>query len=94
MRSEIHYEQEQHIPKKHFSKYLQKQSHLAELKIWIGFTEFVLSLIAAVILIAYVATKTPENLKHLLTFLSAVGSVTGITVGVRKYINQKKDNDD
>ena len=82
------------VPEKHFSKWLQIQSQLAKLKIWIGFAEFVLSLIAGVALIAYVATKAPENLKHLLAFLGVVGTGASITVGARKLINRNKRDAD
>jgi uncharacterized membrane protein HdeD (DUF308 family) len=61
---------------------------------WLGFARYVLSLIAAVILIAYVATKAPETLKYLLGFLSTVGSAAGITVGIRRYMNRNKHDED
>lgn len=82
------------VPEKHFLKWLQKQSHIEELKIWIGFAEFVLALITGVILVAYVATKAPETLKYVLGFLSTVGSAAGITVGVRRYLNRNKHDED
>jgi hypothetical protein len=82
------------VPEKHFPKWLQTQSHITELRIWIGFAEFVLSLLAGVALIAYIAIKAPDALKYVLPLLSATGSLAGIAVGVHKYINRNKPNAD
>lgn len=89
------------VPEKHFLKWLETQYHIEEhkiciekLKIWIGFATYGLSIIVSATLIAFVAIKAPDTLKHLLAFLSAVGSAAGITVGVRKYINRNKREED
>lgn len=81
------------IPKKHFAKWLQTESKLAKLNIWIGFTKFVLTLGTIAGLTVYIGNQFPEALKHMPAVIVTIGSLAGIAVGIGKYKNRRRDDD-
>jgi hypothetical protein len=82
------------IPEKHFPKWLQIQSHLTKLRLWIGFAKFVLTLATIAGLTIYVGNKSTEALKDLLPIIGAIGSLAGAAIGVHKYLNRDRRDDD
>jgi len=82
------------VPEKHFPKWLERHSHITELKIWIGFAKFVLSLVVITGLTIYIGNKSTEALKDLLPIIAAICSLAGIGVVINKYINRDKHDDE
>ncbi len=81
------------VPERHFAKWLEKQSHIAELKVWIGFAKFVLCLATIAGLTIYIGNKSTDALKDLLPIIGAIGSLAGAAVGVHKYLNRNEHDD-
>ena len=74
------------VPEKYFSKWLR----IVELKIWIGFAEFVLSLVTIAGLTIFIGNKFPEALKYLPAIAGTICSLAaGIAIGIDKYRNRK-----
>jgi hypothetical protein len=71
--------------RKTFGKWLQTESRIAGLKIWIGFVKFVLGLGAIVGLTIYVGNRFPEALRYLPPVVAGICSLAGIAIGIDKY---------
>jgi|GEM_PF-5949120 len=80
------------VPEKHFGEWLQTESHIAELKIWIGFIKFVLGLGAIVGLTIYVGNRFPEALRYLPPVVAGICSLAGIAIGIDRYKNRRRDD--
>ncbi len=81
------------VPEKHFPKWLQTESHIAELKIWIGFIKFVLALGTIAGLTIYVGNRFPEALRYLPSVVAGICSLAGIAIGIDRYRNHRRDDD-
>lgn len=85
------------VPKKHYAKWLQTESRLVELEIWIGFAKYVLAVGAIAGLIIFLGNRPPETLSYLLRAIGAVGSVGAvggsIVAIIRKYRKRNRHDD-
>jgi len=66
------------VPEKHFLKWLQTESRLAALNMWIGLVKFVLTLSAVTGLTIYLSNRPPESLKYLLPVIGFIGTLAGL----------------
>jgi hypothetical protein len=81
------------VPEKHFPKWLEKESRLAELKIWLEFARYVLALGTIVGLTIFVGNKFPEALKTFPPIVVGIWSLAGVAIGIDKYRKRKQHDD-
>jgi len=80
----------QNVPQRHFPKWLR----VMELRIWLGFVQYVLTLGAITAFATYLCNKPPEALKDSIKIAGAIGSLAGIIFGIHRYIKQNRRDDD
>jgi hypothetical protein len=75
------------IPEKYFAKWLR----IVELKIWIGFAEFVICVLAITGLTIFTGIRSPETLKNLSPIVNVICSLAGAgaAIGINKYRSRK-----
>jgi len=80
------------VPEKYFPKWLQTESRIAELKMWIGLIKFVLALGTIAGLTIYIGNRFPEALRYLPPVVAGICSLAGIAIGIDKHKNRSRDD--
>jgi hypothetical protein len=62
--------------------WLQTESRLAQLEIWVGFAKYVLALGTITGLIVFLGNKPPETLSYLVRVIGAIISLASIVGGI------------